>query len=270
MGIRRLCWFPLVILIGICAPMVLGQQNLVSNGDFDANDDGWILIKDSGDAATDPAMYLSGTWDDKVGNTAPGCARLDRLPCTVNTGSYRYYTAWPVTEGKLYQVEAMVKGDINSESGGSRTWFEMSVLFVDELIANDPYIADTDNWSSDYYEVRYGPVSDDLINTETGIFDWTPISELPGEGEVAPAGGFLVPADKNYMLVGFNLGARATDPISSVGEVYVYIDDVVVTACQGNPAGDINGDCKVSLVDLAMFAADWMECNLDPAEACDG
>jgi hypothetical protein len=32
--------------------------------------------------------------------------------------------------------------------------------------------------------------------------------------------------------------------------------------------GDLNGDCKVNLVDFAVIVAHWLECNIDPQEAC--
>jgi hypothetical protein len=31
---------------------------------------------------------------------------------------------------------------------------------------------------------------------------------------------------------------------------------------------DFNKDCKVDFVDLALFSEQWMECNLDPHDAC--
>lgn len=32
--------------------------------------------------------------------------------------------------------------------------------------------------------------------------------------------------------------------------------------------GDTNNDCKVDFVDLAEIASHWLECNLNPQEAC--
>ena len=32
--------------------------------------------------------------------------------------------------------------------------------------------------------------------------------------------------------------------------------------------GDVNGDCKVDFTDFAKMANNWLECNLDPPEAC--
>jgi hypothetical protein len=39
-------------------------------------------------------------------------------------------------------------------------------------------------------------------------------------------------------------------------------------ACTGPITTDLNGDCKVGLLDFAIFASEWLMCNLDPPEAC--
>jgi hypothetical protein len=33
-------------------------------------------------------------------------------------------------------------------------------------------------------------------------------------------------------------------------------------------AGDVNGDCKVDFNDQAIMLSQWLECNLEPQEAC--
>jgi hypothetical protein len=38
--------------------------------------------------------------------------------------------------------------------------------------------------------------------------------------------------------------------------------------CTVEPQGDLNGDCKVDLIDIAIMAKHWLECNLDPNETC--
>lgn len=41
-----------------------------------------------------------------------------------------------------------------------------------------------------------------------------------------------------------------------------------VPQCISIPRGDLNGDCKVDLQDFSIFMQYWLECNLDPPEAC--
>jgi len=51
-----------------------------------------------------------------------------------------------------------------------------------------------------------------------------------------------------------------------------YFDDFSLTVsgaiCTQRPAMDFNDDCKVDFTDLAIFMESWLECNLDPPEAC--
>jgi len=39
--------------------------------------------------------------------------------------------------------------------------------------------------------------------------------------------------------------------------------------CPARPVGDLDEDCKVTFADLALFAATWLDCNLDPPIACE-
>lgn len=51
-----------------------------------------------------------------------------------------------------------------------------------------------------------------------------------------------------------------------------YFDNFSLTVpdaiCTRRPAMDFNDDCKVDFKDLAIFMQSWLECNLDPTEAC--
>ena len=38
--------------------------------------------------------------------------------------------------------------------------------------------------------------------------------------------------------------------------------------CLAPVQGDLNGDCKVDFADFALFAQNWLDCNLDPPSAC--
>jgi len=51
-----------------------------------------------------------------------------------------------------------------------------------------------------------------------------------------------------------------------------YFDDFSLTVsgalCTRRPVMDFNDDCKVDFKDLAIFMESWLECNLNPPEAC--
>jgi len=48
----------------------------------------------------------------------------------------------------------------------------------------------------------------------------------------------------------------------------VFVPEPPQPVCLGKPVGDFNGDCKVDFADFAVFTSHWLECNLDPPEAC--
>jgi hypothetical protein len=47
-----------------------------------------------------------------------------------------------------------------------------------------------------------------------------------------------------------------------------YVKAGTSPTCTAYPAMDFNHDCKVDFADLAIFLDSWLECNLDPPEAC--
>jgi hypothetical protein len=48
----------------------------------------------------------------------------------------------------------------------------------------------------------------------------------------------------------------------------VFVPEPPQPVCLGKPVGDFNGDCKVDFADFAVFTSHWLECNLEPPEAC--
>ena len=52
-------------------------------------------------------------------------------------------------------------------------------------------------------------------------------------------------------------------------EVYaVILDGPEVAWCTSGMAGDVNGDCIIDFEDFAAMASQWLECYLEPAQAC--
>jgi hypothetical protein len=56
----------------------------------------------------------------------------------------------------------------------------------------------------------------------------------------------------------------------TIGERYELIAHNIVPEpiCTQRLTGDLNNDCKVDFEDFAVFAGQWMSCNLDPPSAC--
>ncbi len=48
----------------------------------------------------------------------------------------------------------------------------------------------------------------------------------------------------------------------------LYYDVSGLAPCLYPPANDISGDCQVNMIDLALLAADWLECGRYPAAGC--
>ena len=48
----------------------------------------------------------------------------------------------------------------------------------------------------------------------------------------------------------------------------IILDGPEVARCTSKLMGDVNGDCKVDFDDQAIMLSQWLECNLEPKEAC--
>jgi hypothetical protein len=61
-----------------------------------------------------------------------------------------------------------------------------------------------------------------------------------------------------------------TYPKTSIEVAAMYIEHVDASICidKINPEYDFNDDCQTNFIDLAMFAATWLDCNLYPASKC--
>jgi hypothetical protein len=64
------------------------------------------------------------------------------------------------------------------------------------------------------------------------------------------------------MFVAFNLGGSG-----GTGVINVSLDNIKVVECLFTPA-DFNGDCELNMLDLALFADEWLQCNRDNPADC--
>ena len=48
----------------------------------------------------------------------------------------------------------------------------------------------------------------------------------------------------------------------------IVLDGPEAARCTTKLMGDVNGDCKVDFDDQAIMLSQWLECNLEPKEAC--
>ncbi|MDD5011593.1 MAG: hypothetical protein PHQ00_05680, partial [Phycisphaerae bacterium] len=69
-------------------------------------------------------------------------------------------------------------------------------------------------------------------------------------------------ADEEYMFVAFNIGGQGL-----TGVVNTSIDNIKIVEYLESPA-DLNNDYELNLLDLAIFASEWMNCNRDNPADC--
>lgn len=73
-------------------------------------------------------------------------------------------------------------------------------------------------------------------------------------------------------LTGILNDGTAINACLLASDTYLYLDFygnvTVPPICLNRPVGDINYDCKVNMLDFALLASGWLDCGLDPPEAC--
>ncbi len=73
--------------------------------------------------------------------------------------------------------------------------------------------------------------------------------------------------NRNTVGVGFGGNSKGVELISG----QAHLDNFVIdsgTLCDGLSEADLNEDCKVDFSDFALFAAEWLDCNMDPQSSC--
>jgi hypothetical protein len=108
------------------------------------------------------------------------------------------------------------------------------------------------NWEQDYVTIQYASDGNEL-----GLYRY------PGSGsENAP---IAIAADRlrNVFVTGTS-GCPDSGPCVDCTTIKYSVGYV----CTAEVLGDINKDCKIDLTDLAAMASRWLECNIEPPEAC--
>ena len=140
------------------------------------------------------------------------------------------------------------------------------------------------------YDILKVDISDPSSPVVTAIATGTAIQKNPDI-----SGHIVVWQDdrnENFDIYGYNLitrqkfqittdGADQTNPAISGSLVvwedsrvtpaniyYTWLDGDVVADCPNRLSGDVDGDCRVNLVDFVLMAEAWLTCALDPISAC--
>ena len=208
-------------------------EELVVNGDFTTDLSGWTLTNSS------PTTIV---WDN-------GAALLARNSTASSANNNYIYQNIPVTIGSRYEVAAQWKGDLLN-GGSGRNWAEVFVGFGS-------------NATTFYGNIIYKKATDGGPNEYPQPWDWESVLDSPNAA-TSPSDGIFT-ATAGYMTIGFNLGGRA-----GVGPGYYYVDNVSVMEEAGTACStiDLNGDCRLNLLDIKDMAAGWLDCNRDPSGQC--
>jgi len=225
-----------ILLLGLSVHCCFGY-NLLDNGDFAASLSDWSLLGTSSEV----------TKTAGEGNPDPG-AELLRVYTADAVNSNGIYQAIPVTVGKSYQVYGQWKGDLRAGID-VRNWTEVYVLFDTDGVLDASEIAT----GQIVYKKRYDSISGLMNLDSSGIWDWEDFTDSPNTDIANFENNFV--ADDSYMIVYINLGGRAL-----AGNANVFVDNIILTACQEKLAADFNLDCVVDVNDLVMLASSWLDC----------
>lgn len=79
----------------------------------------------------------------------------------------------------------------------------------------------------------------------------------------------IVRGQWNRNMAGIGIGGYSDGVALVSGQA--YLDNFVIdsgTLCDGLSDMDLNEDCKVDFKDFALFALEWLDCNMDPQTSC--
>ncbi len=112
-------------------------------------------------------------------------------------------------------------------------------------------------WGDDSYDECNVPDGSDFVAISAG---YSHSLALRADGTLAAwgwndHGQCDVPTGKVFDFIGIAAGGGHSVALTS-------------KICTASIIGDFNGDCKVDFEDFAIFCFSWLECNLDPPEAC--
>lgn len=121
-----------------------------------------------------------------------------------------------------------------------------------------------DDWKARYSNcgtlyISYNADLDELYLSDTGygsVHAWKTVSGI-------------VQGIWDRKMVGVAIGGNTIGAALTSGQA--YLDNFVIdsgTLCDGSPDADLNEDCKVDFKDFALFALEWLDCNMDPGEDC--
>jgi hypothetical protein len=173
----------------------------------------------------------------------------------IHTVSPRYGTQW-----KVLVDWSGVWGNISGDYSGDLNPVEIQILFGPNCISQDPLFAKRGSWDTSgvWHEGDYH------LKSKLGRYDsrdktWvTDPMDSPCLDRGDPASAFLDEPLPNGGRINLGAYGGTAEASKSPGGA----------TCIEYPAMDFNHDCKVDQADLDIFIQHWLECGLDPDDAC--
>jgi len=191
-----------------------------------------------------------------------GPENSDDLPCAIAADSNNniYVTGSEVYWESEYSGYATIKYDTD----GNELWVARYGSLSDDFYGLPKAIAVDSN--DNIYVTGYSRSGTGSVYAAYTIIKYSPDSNEPlwvvtySEGDNNNyAEAIAVDSNENVYVTGRNLYYGTGGGLS---------DYLTIKYSQPRLTGDINSDCKVNFYDLKILCQSWLECNLEPPEAC--
>jgi uncharacterized delta-60 repeat protein len=155
-----------------------------------------------------------------------------------------------------YMDYATIKYDPNGSElwvaryNGSNNGHDYGLALAVDSLDNIYVSGDSSGVSRDYATVKYDPNGNEL-----GMVRY----DGPSNGNDSPS-AIALDSLGNVYVTGWSQDSGYYD--------YLTIKYVPSYMCPTIITGDFNNDCKVDFADFVIMSLHWLECNLDPQEAC--
>jgi len=153
-----------------------------------------------------------------------------------------------------------VWGNISGECGGNLNPTVIAIQFGPDTVRQDPLFAKRGYWDASgvWHEGEYH-LKSTLGRWDPRSATWvTDPADSPCLDRGDPASAFLDEPSPNGGKINMGAYGGTAEASKSPGGA----------SCLEYPAMDFNHDCKVDQTDLDIFVQHWLECGLDPNDAC--
>lgn len=181
--------------------------------------------------------------------------------CLSHDGRTFYFqSAGPNAAGKLYAIntaDGSVKWTYETHS-----WRQYDNPCASPVVTENGVIIVGNNYGGQYFAIMDNGSEGILLDTFDVQAEWN------GPATMALASASLSPDGLLYLPLRTAWTAGNGDGEVPDGNIGYYLTAFDLVGCDGTLDGDLNGDCKVNLTDLAILSENWLVCKTLPAMRC--